>query len=108
MKTKTPKGLDARGRTFWRAIADNFELSVSEAELLLETCRTLDAVERLEEALRGDLDPKLLAEVRQQRLALGRMLAQLQIPADALESPGTIRARKAAEARWAGKRRNER
>lgn len=101
---KTPAGLDARGRRFWRAIVDAYDPSDSELELLLETCRTLDLVERLEAAVksRPDPDPKIIAEIRAQRIALGRLLAQLAIPAGAVESLTTLRARKAAQSRWAG------
>lgn len=95
--TKTPTGLKRRGAAFWRHITSEFDPSAPELELLLEVCRTIDVVE----ALAGSDDLRSLAELRQQRLVLGRLLAQLQIPGDqAIESPTTIQARKAAQARW--------
>jgi hypothetical protein len=95
---RPPTGLGKRGRAFHRTITAAYELSSGEVELLTEVCRTLDIVEDL--ATKSD--SRSLAEVRAQRLALGRMLAQLAIPAEAIESPKTLRARKAAESRWAG------
>ena len=100
----TPKGLGPRGRKFWGAVAETFDLSAPESELLLETCRTLDACENLQSQVdaSGGKATAALRELRQQRLAAGRMLAQLNIPDSAIESPSTLRARKAAEVRWAG------
>jgi hypothetical protein len=47
---------------------------------------------------------RLLVDERQVALALGRLLAQLQIPADdggeGALSPRTARARRAAQSRW--------
>jgi hypothetical protein len=94
--------LGPRGASFWRHVTSSCDIGRPEQELLLEVCRTLDTVEALQEAA-GDL--RTLAELRQQRLALGRMLGQLEIPDDVdstLESPATVRARRAANARWAG------
>jgi hypothetical protein len=75
-----------------------FALSGAERQLLTEICRTLDIVEALAERE----DRPSLAEVRQQRLALGRLLAQLEIPeSHVTERPVARRARQAAEKRWA-------
>jgi hypothetical protein len=104
---KPTPDLGKRGKAFWDLIASAYDLAPSEQELLLETCRTLDLVERLEERLDGGTDTRTAAELRQQRLALGRLLSQLSIPQDTLESPQTIRARKAAQSRWAGHTKRE-
>lgn len=109
----TGDDLVARGRHFWDWIRAEHELSMPETELLLECARTLDVVDALETAIRRDgvmvegsqgqlrVNPAI-AEVRAQRLALGRLLAQLDLPADegTVESAATLRGRKAAESRW--------
>jgi len=97
MTTKSP-ALKPRGRRFFDAITTEFDPSPSESELLLEAARTIDLLE----LLAADEDPRAIREARQQRLVLGRLLAQLQIPADRIDSPTSVRARHAAESRWAG------
>ncbi len=96
--SKAPSGLGHRGKGFWLEITQAYQLSGPERELLLEVCRTLDVVE----ALSDRTDRASLAEARQQRLVLGRLLAQLEIPdSDVTEPPIRRRARQAAEKRWA-------
>ena len=106
-------GLGTRGRRFWRSTTKDFEPSSSEFELVVEVCRFLDEIEALEagvreqgvtvEGSRGQPRPHpALGELRQHRLALGRLLAQLDFPDEVLDSPATSRARKAAETRWSG------
>jgi hypothetical protein len=91
-----PKNLGPRGRAFWRNIVERYELSALEVELAVEAARTLDLVERLH------TEGGPLPELRQQRLALGRLLGQLAVPPeDVVDAPTTARARKAANARWA-------
>ncbi len=87
---KTPPGLDAPGRKLWQAVAAEFEMSEHEAAMLEEACRTRDLLGRLRAEL--DASPVMLessqgmrlhpavAELRQQRLALARLLATLGVP----------------------------
>jgi len=110
-----PKDLAARGRAFWRRTLDVFELSEVEMELLRECCRLLDECESLRVSVERDGttvkgstgQPRVhpaLGELRQHRLALGRLLAQLSLPDEddkALATPVQARARKAARTRWA-------
>jgi hypothetical protein len=90
-----------------------FELSGTEIELLRECCRLLDEVEDLHSARASEGlsvpgsngQPRVhpgLGELRQHRLALGRLLAQLQLPEEpgALASPVQAKARVAGHARW--------
>jgi len=72
-----------------------------EVELLSEVCRMLDDIEGLrgrvaEEGLTG----KAAVELRLARLALGRLMAQLNLEVGTVESPASSRARRAAEVRW--------
>lgn len=114
-KTATPpRDLAPRGRRFWRSAVAAFQLSEVEFELLRECCRLLDECE----ALRASVDsegvtvagsagqPRVhpaLGELRQHRLALGKLLAQLALPdeeGEALASPLQARGRRGAQARW--------
>lgn len=113
-RPRPPSDLDARGRAFWRTTVATFELSDVELELLRECCRLLDECESLRTSVdtegttvKGSTgQPRVhpaLGELRQHRLALGKLLAQLALPDDVgeqLPSPVQARARRAAESRW--------
>jgi len=117
---RLPEGLQprGRGRRFWKAVTEAFEFRADELALLVEVCKVLDTIDRLEGDLEGGpsivvgsrgqpaLNPGI-AELRQQRALLGRLLAQLNIPEDGEEpqsagvlSPRSVRGRRAAAARW--------
>ncbi|WP_347757308.1 terminase [Agrococcus sp. ProA11] len=87
---RTPVGLDAQGRKLWKAVTDEFELPEHEAAQLEEACRMRDTITSLRKQVEKDgqmlaspqgkrLHPAI-AEIRQQRLALARMLATLKVP----------------------------
>lgn len=114
-KPRAPKDLGPRGRSFWRRTLAGYDLSETELELLRECCRLLDECESLRTSVDADgttvagsagqvrVHPAL-GELRQHRLALGRLLAQLALPdvdETALKSPVQARASRAAQARWA-------
>lgn len=107
--------LGARGRSFYLDVTTEFEMDRAERELLAQVCRLLDRLDELRAAIAADglmvessrgasVNPAV-GEERQCSLALGRLLAQLQVPAagesTAIASPTTVRARTAARARWA-------
>ena len=111
-RPRRPTGLEGRGRRLWDRLLDSYEFAPAEVELLVEVCRTAAAVEELESQVRSDgvvvegarggqrVHPALV-ELRQQRITFGTLLAQLELPDDeAVTSPKTARARKAAQARW--------
>lgn len=114
-KPPPPADLSVRGRKFWRTTLADFELSDVEMELLIECARLLDECESLRNAVHSDGvtvtgstgQPRVhpaLGELRQHRLALGRLLAQLALPDvedEKLLSPAQSRGRKAAQTRWA-------
>lgn len=114
-KPTPPKDLATRGRAFWSQTLDVFDLSEVEVQLLMECCRLLDECESLREAVDREGTTVLgstgqvrvhpaLGELRQHRLALGRLLAQLDLPdldGGALKTPTQARGSKAAQARWA-------
>src|SRR5664280_242764 len=109
-----PRG---RGRKFWAATMKTFDLSGPELEILTEAARTLDELDDLREAVaatgtttegsRGQpvVNPAL-AEMRQSRAELRRLLEMLSLP-DPEEHSGkgisgarSARAAKASRTRW--------
>jgi len=107
-----PSDLEARGKRFWRRQVKDFQFGAAELELLTEICRTLDICETLDGIVRAEGATALghkgqptshpaARELRQQRLALGRLIAQLDLPEEEdIPSPASIRGRKAAKSRW--------
>ena len=82
-----PDGLRESGRKLWEATVGEFELAEHEAGLLLQACRTADAVDALQAALvadgplvdspQGRKANPALQELRQQRIAYARLLGTL-------------------------------
>lgn len=102
-----PHGLDGRGLTLWRKVLSEFELDAAELAVLGQAARTLTLIDQLDAEVdaAGPVDDegrphRALAEVRQLRLTLGRLLGQLDLEDDGVMSPTQARARKAAAARW--------
>jgi hypothetical protein len=99
---------------FWRHTIKAFELSEVETELLRECCRLLDECESLRDSVdtegttvKGSTGQvrvhPALGELRQHRLALGKLLAQLALPdvdETTLRTPTQARASRAAQTRW--------
>lgn len=116
-KPRTPTGLGAAGKALWRRLVVTFDFAEHELALLEVACRQADDVAALEKVIAKDGivvpgsagEPRLngaVAEVRQGRLALGKLLGQLALP-DEDDRPLTaasLQARKAADARWSRKR----
>lgn len=115
---KPPTGLREPGRALWRtlnaALPDDVEYDERERAILSLAARQADDAAALEEAVARDGatvagsrgQPRLhpaVAELRQARIAISRLLGDLEIP-DAADRPTTMparRARKAADVRWA-------
>lgn len=107
----------ARGEAFWRATMGHFELTDAEMATLFEACRTLDALDELAAVVARDglmvtgstgqpVVHPAVAEARQQRVTLARLLRALALP-DVEEEPRSPaayseRARYAAQSRWKG------
>lgn len=90
MGAHTPRGLGKPGQKLWKSIESEFELAEHELAQLEEACRVRDMIAALREQVDADgvmlassqgqrLHPGI-AEIRQQQLALARLLATLQVP----------------------------
>jgi P27 family predicted phage terminase small subunit len=116
-----PKTLGEAGKALWRAILadlpNNWQLDARELHVLERACQCADdlvvldaAVERDGATVKGSRgQPTVhpaLSEARQLRLVQLRLLSTLEMsdPQEAIRNatPAQSRARKAAEARWAG------
>lgn len=117
-RPKAPSGLASAGRSLWSRIVgdlpDGFEFDQRELALLAAACRQADAIAGLEQTIkrdgtvvRGAAGQRRLngavTEARQGRIALARLLGELDIPAEEERSQtaASQRARRAADVRWA-------
>lgn len=113
MKARTVD-LGVRGRAFWVAVQEVFEFDERESEILLESCRTMDAIDALVVAVsthgtmvegskgQPTLNPAI-PELRQQQAALGRLLGQLDLADEdeqVLDKARQLKAHAQAQARW--------
>jgi hypothetical protein len=87
-KSATPIGLGAAGRRLWRSLNDEYDFEAHERLLLLQACRTSDMLDVLASAVaeEGVVDAEgevsaAAREMRQQGIALARLLAALRLPA---------------------------
>lgn len=93
-KTKIPRpptGLRKSGRELWRALLTDYELDQHEQATLLQACRLADICDDLQrtieseglmsESSQGPRVHPAVVELRQQGIALARLLAALRIPA---------------------------
>lgn len=97
----TPEGLKTRGKALWEGVTSEVELDAAGLSILEDACRTADIIDRLSQAsgnaatwfrlaeeaeyVADDsvkisiiVNP-LLGEIRQQRLTLKQLLAQLKV-----------------------------
>jgi hypothetical protein len=88
---RAPAGTGPAGRRLWTAILSEYDLEEHERSLLVEATRTLDLLDSLEAIVKtegsvidspqGRKAHPAVVEVRQQRIALARLLAALRLPA---------------------------
>ena len=98
---KPPRDLLRSGRALWRAVLADFDLDEHERQLLHETCRTRDLCDRLQAVLdeegpmstssQGIRVHPAAVELRQQRIALARLLAALNVPSGEADAGGQRR-----------------
>lgn len=82
-----------------RAIRDSLPAHLQWDERELALLDLAEAQARDLETLEGQTDVRALAEARQARLALGRLLGLIDIPGGS-DRPAQVHARKAANSRW--------
>lgn len=97
---RAPRGLKAGGKRLWRAVSEEFELGEHELSVLLQACRTLDALDELERIVvaegvthdspQGVRAHPALVEARQQRVTLAKLVASLRIPLDDDQQVGRL------------------
>lgn len=108
-----PRPFGPSGQAFFDRVTADFELSVTEQRTLVDVCREIDLVDRLQAAL--DTQPlivhgsmgqpvasPLVQELRQHRSTLDRLLRSLALPADDDPVAGdrSTSARERAMQRW--------
>jgi len=86
-KTRAPRGLSPAGRKLWDAVNGDYELESHELLLLENAARTADLVAQLQARIDkdGPVSPEgkthpAVAEIRQQRITLARLLVALRVP----------------------------
>ncbi len=117
MPAAIPKGLGNRGKALWRSVvatlSDGWELDERGLEILALAAHQADDVAKLETLIKKRglmvkgstgqpvLNPAI-AEARQGRLAVNRLIGQLALPDEEEEprSSASKRAQKAARTRW--------
>ena len=88
--TRAPRGLAAAGRKLWDAVTSDYELESHELLWLENAARTADLIAGLQARIDAD-GPVLplnlggkthpaVAEIRQQRITLARLLVALRVP----------------------------
>lgn len=119
-----PKDLTGAGRQLWDAVTSGYDLDPHHLVQLANACRCAMMIERLEVLLADGLivtgsqgQPRMssaVTELRQHRLALSKLLADMALPALDTEAPApevdaataarnsanSEKARKAANTRW--------
>lgn len=87
---RAPKDLATGGKRLWNRVQRDFELADHEESVLLQACRIVDLLDRLQAAMasedvvvdspQGKKTNPAVVEFRQQALALAKCMASLRIP----------------------------
>ena len=118
---KQPTDLDKSGKALWSAVTGLYDLEPHHEIALASACRCSDMVTRLEALLSESLTvtgstgqsrlSPAVAELRQHRLALSKLLIDLALPAETIAelapSAASSKASKAASVRWNRQKRLE-
>lgn len=109
-----PDDLTEKASAFWESVTTTFELKVDEFHVLENVCRTMDEIERLENALKNapvmtkgsrgqEIVHPAFGEVARHRGVLARLLKALDLPyADAAPGRSALSEKRsrAALSRW--------
>lgn len=95
---RPPEGLRKTGRSLWRTVMTDYELTEPEQVMLREACRTADLIDSLQgtldaegtmsESSQGIRVHPAAVELRQQRVTLARLWAALRVPLGEDEQAG--------------------
>ncbi len=87
---RPPTGTGAAGRRLWVSVVSDYEMDEHELAVLTEATRTVDLLDELQRAVdadgvlvsspQGERTHPGVVELRQQRIALARLLAALRLP----------------------------
>ncbi len=118
---KPPASLGRAGRALWRDVRQTYGITDHDGRILEAACATADVLDHLDRVVASEgvmstgskgqpVVHPAVQEARQQRLALGRLLAQLALPdldqsGEVIRSPRQLRAQRAAQERWRQHRR---
>ncbi|MDJ0325523.1 P27 family phage terminase small subunit [Cryobacterium sp. PH31-AA6] len=110
---RVPRGLARAGRKLWDAGTDDYDWASHELAMLEEACRTRDRIVQLDKIVeheglmltssQGSRVHPAIAEARQQRLVMARLLATLGIP-PLLEDVGSAPNARALRGVYGGRR----
>ena len=91
-QSRAVTGLKLGGRRLWKHVTSEFELAEHEESVLLQACRIVDVLDRLQvvidkgevlvESPQGLKTNPAVVEFRQQALTLAKCMASLRIPMD--------------------------
>jgi hypothetical protein len=91
-KPRPPIGLKLGGKRLWNRVTGTFELAEHETAVLLQACRIVDVLDRLQAAIdssevlvespQGLKANPAVVEFRQQAVTLAKCMASLRIPVD--------------------------
>lgn len=115
-KRGTPAVLGPEAARFWRELTRKYTFRPDERRILEDACSEIDLIDDMAAAAKGAerivkgsmgqpvINP-LISELRQHRITLASLLRQLQLPEEVSGAvPGgavrSVKARKAAQARW--------
>lgn len=86
-----PRGLGKSGKALWRALLTDYDLDEHEKSILTQACRIADLCDQLQglidmegpmsESSQGPRVHPAVVELRQQGIALARLMTALRIPA---------------------------
>ena len=98
---RMPVGLATHGKALWKAVTDSFELDPLELEALEHAARQSDLVALLDAQLAAEGissvgssgQPRmngLVAELRQARLAIGKLMTSIRLPPSSADLAGNV------------------
>jgi hypothetical protein len=109
-----PAGLGDRAKVLWEGVTSKYALRVDELDVLRQACAEVDLIDAMFERQKSEdliavgsmgqpVIAPLVAEIRQHRSTLARLLAQLKLPDEDGARPPRDRsaaARRAVNVRW--------